>query len=78
MWVATWGKNRAIQLVFLSLTVLFWLLAVGHWFEMGALFNQITGIEGIICGLSAFYLAAAEVINEAKGRTVLPIGVVKK
>jgi len=78
MWVATWGKNRAIQFVFLSLTVLFWLLAIGHWFEMGALFNQITGFEGIICGLSAFYLAAAEVLNEAKGRTVLPIGVVKK
>jgi succinate-acetate transporter protein len=38
------------------------------------LFTQITGIEGIICGLSAFYLAIAEVLNEAHGKTVLPIG----
>ena len=73
MWVATWKKNRALQFVFLSLTVLFWLLALGHWFEMPTWFGLLTGLEGIICGLSAIYLAAAEVINESKGRTVLPI-----
>jgi succinate-acetate transporter protein len=28
--------------------------------------------------LSAIYLAMAEVLNEAKGRTVLPIGEIKK
>ena len=29
MWFGTWGKNRILQYVFLSLTVLFWLLAIG-------------------------------------------------
>jgi succinate-acetate transporter protein len=37
------------------------------------LFTRIIGIEGIICGLSAFYLALAEVLNEEHGKTVLPI-----
>jgi uncharacterized protein len=32
------------------------------------------GWEGIICGLSAIYLAMAEVLNESFGKIVLPIG----
>lgn len=78
LWFATFGKHRAIQVVFSTLTILFWLLAIGHWFEMPTTFNNFTGFEGILCGLSAIYLAAAEVLNEAKGRTVLPIGILKK
>jgi succinate-acetate transporter protein len=73
MWIATWRTNRSLQFVFLSLTILFLFLALGHWFEMPRWFNVMTGIEGIICGLSAIYLAAAGVINEARGRTVIPI-----
>ena len=38
------------------------------------LIGTIAGFEGIICGLSAIYLAMAEVINEQYGRNVLPIG----
>ena len=78
MWFATFGKNRALQFVFLSLTILFWLLALGHWFEMPRFFGVLTGVEGIICGLSAVYLAAAEVLNESRGRTILPICPVRK
>lgn len=78
LWFGTFGKHRAIQVVFSTLTILFWLLAVGHWFEMPSAFNSFTGYEGIFCGFSAIYLAAAEVINEAKGRTVLPIGLLNK
>lgn len=73
MWIGTFGKNRAIQFVFLSLTVLFMLLAIRDWtgnHDIGAL----AGWEGIICGSSAIYLAMAEVLNESLGRTVLPIG----
>ena len=72
MWVATWKTNVALQFIFLSLTILFWLLSVEHWFAMPQWFGTMTGFEGILCGLSAIYLAAAEVINEAKGRSVLP------
>ena len=77
MWFGTFGKNRALQFVFLSLTILFVLLAVRDW--TGAeLVGKIAGFEGIVCGLSAIYLAMAEVLNEAKGRSVLPIGEIRR
>ena len=77
MWFGTWGKHRAIQMVFLSLTILFWLLAIRDWTGNTSI-GTLAGYEGIICGLSAIYLAAAEVLNESFGRVVLPIGEIKK
>jgi hypothetical protein len=82
MFFGTLKKNRAIQFVFASLATLFFLLAVKSailaYTSVNAadleLFTRLIGIEGIICGLSAFYLAMAEVLNEEHGRTVLPIG----
>ncbi len=73
MWIGTFGKNRAIQFVFLSLTILFFLLAVRDWTGRSDI-GAIAGWEGIICGASAIYLAMAEVLNEALGKVVLPIG----
>lgn len=73
MFIATLNKNRALQFVFLTLTVLFWLLAIGDWFDNSTI-TEIAGWEGIVCGLSAIYLAAAEVLNETFDRTVLPVG----
>ncbi|MDR2018839.1 MAG: acetate uptake transporter [Syntrophobacterales bacterium] len=77
MWFGTFGKNRVIQFVFLSLFVLFFLLAARDW-TGSATIGTIAGWEGIICGFSAFYLAMAEVLNEVHGRTVLPIGDLSK
>ena len=77
MWFGTFGKNRALQFVFFSLTILFWLLAARDW-TGSELVGKIAGFEGIVCGLSAIYLAMAEVLNEAKGRTVMPVGPVNK
>lgn len=76
MWFGTFGKNRAIQFVFLSLTVLFFLLAVRDWTGSAAV-GALAGWEGIICGASAIYTAMGEVLNEAKGRDVLPLGTIK-
>jgi succinate-acetate transporter protein len=76
MWIGTFRKNRALQFVFLSLTILFLLLAVRDWFGLPVV-GKIAGFEGVLCGLSAIYLAMAEVLNEAKGRTVLPIGEIR-
>jgi len=73
MWIGTFGNNRALQFVFLSLWILFFLLAIRDW-SGSAVVGKIAGFEGIICGLSAIYLAMAEVINETQGKVVLPIG----
>jgi succinate-acetate transporter protein len=73
MWIGTFGKNRALQFVFFSLFVLFWLLAIKD-FTGNEFIGKLAGWEGIICGFSAIYLAMAEVINENVGRIVLPIG----
>jgi succinate-acetate transporter protein len=73
MFVGTLNKNRAIQFVFGSLAILFFMLAIGD-FTGVALVKTLAGLEGIVCGFSAVYLAAAEVLNEAHGRKILPIG----
>lgn len=77
MFFGTLLANRAIQFVFGSLTILFFLLALGN-ISGNKVILQVAGFEGIICGASAIYLAMAEVLNEQFGRTVLPIGQPKK
>jgi len=65
MFFGTLKINRALQFVFLSLAVLFFLLAIKSALLAYAsmspsdleLFTRIIGVEGIICGLSAVYLA---------------------
>ena len=72
MFVGTLENVTALQFVFGTLAVLFFLLAIGDW-TGNATITKIAGWEGIICGASAFYLAMAEVINETLGRIVLPV-----
>lgn len=72
MFFGTLKTNRALQFVFLSLTVLFFLLTAKELTANREL-GIIAGYEGIICGLSAVYLALAEVLNEIYGKTVLPV-----
>jgi uncharacterized protein len=79
MFIGTLKSNRALQTVFALVTILFLMLAVrdftGNPVLFGSVtFNTITGIEGVICGFSAIYLAVAEVLNEAHKKTLLPIG----
>ena len=73
MFISTLKKNKALQFIFISLTVLFWLLALGD-ITGNLTIITIAGYEGIICGLSAIYLAMAEVINETYNKIILPIG----
>jgi len=77
MFFATLRLNRALQVVFATLVVLFFLLAVGDYLENAGL-KRLGGFEGIICGLSAMYTGLAQVLNEVFGRTVLPLGPVAK
>jgi succinate-acetate transporter protein len=78
MFVGTLRLNRALQFVFLSLTVLFFLLAYGDISGAGPAYRHFTGYEGIVCGLSAMYAGLAQVLNELAGKTVLPLGAAKK
>ncbi len=71
MFFGTLKTNRALQAVFLSLAILFFLLAAAQAMPQ---LRLIAGIEGVICGFTAFYLSLAEVLNEAHNRPVLPIG----
>jgi succinate-acetate transporter protein len=77
MFFGTLKTNRALQFVFMSLAILFFMLTTRELLGNPAWFNTITGIEGIICGGSAFYLGIAEILNEQNGKTVLPICPVK-
>ena len=78
MFFGTLKTNRALQFVFMSLVILFFLLTIRDAFGLKGLYGQIVGVEGIICGFSAIYLAFAEVLNELHGKTVLPICPVAK
>jgi succinate-acetate transporter protein len=77
MFFGTLKANRAIQFVFMSLAILFFLLTA-HELTGDATLGTITGYEGVICGLSAVYLGLAEVLNEAHGKAFLPIGPMNK
>jgi succinate-acetate transporter protein len=78
MFIATLRLNRALQIVFATLTILFFLLAIGDFTNASAGFKHFTGYEGIFCGFSAIYTGLALVLNEIFGKTVLPVGPVKK
>jgi succinate-acetate transporter protein len=71
MFFGTLRTNRALQTVFLSLAILFFLLTASHFIPQ---LQLIAGVEGVFCGFSAFYLSAAEILNEAHNHVVLPIG----
>ena len=71
MFFGTLRANRALQTVFSTLALLFFLLAIARFIPTVL---PLAAVVGIFCGFSAFYLALAEVLNEAHGKTVLPIG----
>ncbi len=78
MFVGTLRLNRALQIVFATLTVLFFLLAIGDFTAASAGFKHVTGYEGILCGFSAIYAGLAQVLNELFGKTVLLLGPMTK
>ena len=77
LFIATFKLNVAMQLLFGTLVLLFFLLAIGDATESTAL-KTFAGYEGIICGLIALYSAMGQVLNEMFGKTVMPLGIVKK
>jgi len=70
--------NSCLQIIALSLIILFWLLAAHNFWEATTTRSPIilrtAGWVGIFCGGTAIYVSIAEVLNEVYGKVVLPIG----
>ncbi|PLX89389.1 MAG: hypothetical protein C0618_01265 [Desulfuromonas sp.] len=73
LFIGTLKLNRALQVVFGSLAVLFFLLALGDATGHHSI-KVLAGYEGIFCGFAAIYTGLAQVLNEVYGRVVAPLG----
>jgi succinate-acetate transporter protein len=73
MWIGTFALNRALFLIFLALWITFALLGLAPLLGRPEL-GVIGGYGGLITAALAFYLGAADIINEAHGRVLLPVG----
>jgi succinate-acetate transporter protein len=73
LFVGTLKLNRALQVIFGTLFVLFFLLAIRD-ITGSKMIGIIAGYEGIICGFSAIYAGLAQVLNEVYKKVVWPIG----
>jgi succinate-acetate transporter protein len=72
MFLGTLKINRALQVVFATLAVLFFLLALGDLTGNTSI-TRLAGYEGIFCGFSAIYTGLAQVLNEVYGKTLVPL-----
>jgi succinate-acetate transporter protein len=70
--VGTLRTNRAMQFTFVCLTALFFMLAFADAWALPDL-KVLAGYVGILAGAGAVYMAMAQVLNEALGRTVVPL-----
>jgi succinate-acetate transporter protein len=69
--VAAFKVSKAVFIVFVLLTILFFMLAIGEW---NADIHKIAGYEGIVVAVLAWYCSAGILINNMYGRDVLPLG----
>jgi hypothetical protein len=77
LFIGTLKLTRALQVVFGTLVILFFLLAFEHTIPgdnpMRHTIGHIAGYEGIFCGFSAIYAGLAQVINEVYGKKLMPL-----
>ena len=79
MLVAAFGLNAGLITTFVLLLATFILLTIGDLLggpeaSAGAIWVRLGGYVGILTAIAAWYVAAADVINDTLGRTVLPVG----
>ena len=72
MFIGTLKQSRANRVVFGSLALLFFLLALGDFTGVHAI-TIVAGVVGIFCGASALYNSFGQVLNEVYGKTILPL-----
>jgi len=73
LFFGTLKLTRALQIVFGTLVILFFLLAAEHATGNESI-GKVAGYEGLLCGFSAIYAGIATVLNDVYGKTVLPLG----
>ncbi len=74
LFIGTLKINKALQFVFATLTILFFLLAIGDITQNHTL-KIVTGYEGILCGAAAIYTGVATLLNEMYHKEILPLGI---
>ncbi|GHU12281.1 hypothetical protein FACS1894161_0170 [Spirochaetia bacterium] len=72
MFVGTLAHNTITKIVFLSLAILFFLLALDD-FTGSHDIKIIAGYVGIMCGLSAIYSAVGQIVNGELNKPILPL-----
>ncbi|MDI9394739.1 MAG: acetate uptake transporter [Euryarchaeota archaeon] len=72
MFIGTLKGSKSLSVVFLTLTILFFLLAAGNYLGSESIL-VIAGYEGILTGLTAIYTALGQVLNEAYGKKIIPL-----
>ena len=77
LFIGTLRISRSLQFIFFTLAVLFFLLAASESSTNTSL-KSFTAYEGIVCGASAIYTGAGALLNEIYGKTIFPLGLVRK
>lgn len=72
LFIGTFKLSRALQVVFGTLVLLFFMLAWSKASGSHGL-HTLAGYVGIVCGASAFYTAIAQVLNELYKKKLLPL-----
>jgi len=73
LFLCTFASPRALQLLFLLLTVTFVLLGIGNTGAHSSIVHA-GGYVGIATGAVALYIAAADIMQAVYKRSVLPVG----
>ncbi|MHC6202784.1 acetate uptake transporter [Breznakiellaceae bacterium SP9] len=72
MFIGTFKHNTITKIVFGTLMLLFFLLALGDFTDNESIIH-IAGYVGLICGLSAIYSAGGQIINGEFHAKILPL-----
>jgi len=72
LFIGTFKLNRKLQVVFGSLTLLFFLLALGDATGNPQV-KILAGYEGIFCGFAAIYTGLSQVLGELYGTSLAPV-----
>ena len=73
LFIGTLKSPRMLQIVFLTLTILFFIVAIENATGIKDI-GYVAGVVGLITGGSAMYTSFGEVLNEQHGKTILPLG----